>query len=72
MLAHVNFSHKQLLNKKAPDMHEMLHQKGINWADLDSYKKNGTIWKGGEIEPAPFSTEEWWKLAQPLTIIKEE
>jgi len=47
MLAQAHFSHKQLLNKSCSDMHDMLHQKGLNWAtDLDEYSKNGLfMWK---------------------------
>lgn len=43
MLAQSHFSHKQLHQKKARDMHDMLHEKGINWAELDSDEKNGTF-----------------------------
>ena len=44
MLAQANFSHKQLHGKKADDMHQMLHEKGINWAtDLSDREKNGTF-----------------------------
>lgn len=43
MLARAHFSHKELDYKKAPEMHDMLHSKGINWADLDDRLKNGTF-----------------------------
>jgi tRNA(His) 5'-end guanylyltransferase len=43
MLARAHFSHRELNGKKAPDMHEMLHAKGINWADLPAQLKNGTF-----------------------------
>ena len=43
MLARAHFSHKQLDHKKAADMHEMLHAKGVNWADLSDQLKNGTF-----------------------------
>lgn len=42
MLARAHFSHKELDKKNVPAMHEMLHQKGVNWADLDPVYKNGT------------------------------
>ena len=32
MVAQSNFSHKELQNKSQSDMHEMLHNKGVNWA----------------------------------------
>lgn len=37
------FSHQQLHNKKKTDMHEMLHSKEKNWADLSDIIKNGTF-----------------------------
>jgi tRNA(His) 5'-end guanylyltransferase len=41
MLAQAHFSHKELHKKNAKDLHEMLHEKNINWADLDPKWKNG-------------------------------
>lgn len=41
MLAQANFSHNQLQGKGQADMHEMLHDRGINWAELDERWKNG-------------------------------
>ena len=43
MLARANFSHKELNNKKIPELHELLHTKNINWANLNSQLKNGTF-----------------------------
>ena len=43
MLARAHFSHKQLDRKSIPEIHEMLHTKGINWAHLDPQLKNGTF-----------------------------
>ena len=43
MLAQSHFSHKQLLHKGQSDMHDMLYEKGINWADLVPRYKNGTF-----------------------------
>jgi len=37
------FSHKELMNKKTTDMHEMLHGIGENWANLEPKLKNGTF-----------------------------
>jgi tRNA(His) guanylyltransferase len=42
MLARAHFSAKQLHRKGASEMHEMLHDKGVNWADLAPVLKNGT------------------------------
>lgn len=43
MLAQSHYSHKELHKKNQEDMHEMLHQKGVNWADLPDRWKNGTF-----------------------------
>lgn len=44
MVAQYNFSHRELHGKSTSDMHEMLHQKGINWAtDFTAGHKNGRI-----------------------------
>ncbi|KKM78057.1 hypothetical protein LCGC14_1363740 [marine sediment metagenome] len=45
MLARTHFSHKELNEKNTSDIHEMLYQKGMNWADLEPVWKNGVfIW----------------------------
>ncbi len=41
MLARHYYSANQLLNKGQSDMHQMLSQKNINWADLPNRFKNG-------------------------------
>lgn len=43
MLARAHFSHKECEGKKVSDLHEMLHQKGVNWANLSGQLKNGTF-----------------------------
>jgi tRNA(His) 5'-end guanylyltransferase len=43
MLAQSYFSHNQLHGRNQPDMHEMLHALGINWANLSDRWKNGTF-----------------------------
>lgn len=49
MLARKYYSSKQLHMKKHSDIHEMLHEKNINWSDLPPFLKNGTlITKNGE------------------------
>lgn len=41
MLARAHYSHKQLHGKGRADMHEMLHEKGVNWAHIEDRWKNG-------------------------------
>lgn len=44
MVAQHNFSHRELQGKSTADMHEMLHQKGVNWAtDFTDGEKNGRL-----------------------------
>lgn len=44
MYARAHFSHKQLEGKRVTDMHEMLHELGLNWAtDLTDDGRNGTL-----------------------------
>lgn len=67
MVAQNNFSHRELQGKSMSDMHEMLHQKGINWAtDFSDEEKNGRlIVKEDYVAPI---TE--WKdslIANPIT-----
>lgn len=40
-LAQAHFSAKQLHGKNGPAMHEMLHEVGVNWADLPTSQKHG-------------------------------
>ena len=43
MLARSKFSHKQLEGKNSGDIHNMLHEIGLNWADLPNVLKNGSF-----------------------------
>jgi tRNA(His) guanylyltransferase len=44
MVAQSNFSHKELHGKNQSQMHEMLHNKGVNWAtDFTDGEKNGRV-----------------------------
>jgi len=44
MVAQHNFSHRELQGKSTSNLHEMLHQKGINWAtDFTDGEKNGRL-----------------------------
>lgn len=57
MYARSFYSHKELENKSCSNIHEMLHQKGANWADLQDELKNGRlitkdILLGWQMEPA--------------------
>jgi len=43
MLAQSLYSQKQLQGKKTPELHEMIHKSGKNWADCSEAEKNGTV-----------------------------
>lgn len=43
MLGQAHFFHGQLQGKSLPDIHEMLHQEGVNWVDLPKRWKNGQM-----------------------------
>ena len=50
MVARSLYSQKQLEGKKTADLHELLYQKDVNWADLMPQHKNGTfvLWDGSK------------------------
>lgn len=63
MLARAHFSHRVLEGKGHSEIHEMLHSRGVNWADLYSYLKNGTfILPGGGMRfvRADYATIDNW------------
>jgi tRNA(His) 5'-end guanylyltransferase len=43
MLAREYYSHKELYQKKTSDIHEMLHEKNINWNNIADKWKNGSF-----------------------------
>jgi tRNA(His) 5'-end guanylyltransferase len=81
MLAQAHFSHKQLHKKNQKDMHDMLHEKGVNWAKLSDEEKNGIMClkRGKEEEKkvwkplsAPVTMDEWREIVRPLVNPEEE
>jgi len=51
------YSHNQLDRKNGADLHEMLHQKGINWNDYPDWFKRGSYYARRTVE-RPFTAEE--------------
>ncbi len=43
MLAQHHFSHRELHGKRRDDLHEMLHDIGVNWNDQPEEFKRGTL-----------------------------
>lgn len=58
MLAQAHFSHSELHGKGKTDMHEMLYQIGVNWADLDAKWKNGVTIVDNVIDPEIIFTKD--------------
>lgn len=67
MLAQSLYSHKELHKKNQSDMHDMIHEKGLNWNDLHFSKKRGTfIMKNTYVNgllPRKANEESWLELA---------
>lgn len=61
MLAQSHFSHKQLQNKNSSQIHDMLHEIGVNWNDLSSVYKKGTYIQRKTVS-RPFTETEIEKL----------
>ena len=61
MVAQHHFSHKELHGKNQSMMHEMLHQKGVNWAtDFTDGEKNGRIiTKETYVNPPEVQRTRW-------------
>ena len=54
MLTRHHYSQKQMNGKKCSDMHDMLHEKGVNWNDVPTYLKRGRT-----IIKRVFDFHEW-------------
>jgi tRNA(His) 5'-end guanylyltransferase len=70
MYAQSKYSAKELHNKTCADMHEMLHEVGLNWTtDLTGAEKNGTfIMRGGkrtDVLPTYAAINELWEEVKP-------
>ena len=50
MLGRSHFSHKQMQGKNQKDIHDMLHSVGVNWNDIDVWKRRGTCIRLGEYD----------------------
>lgn len=50
MLAQSHFSHKQLHGKHSKQLHDMLHEKGVNWNDFPTHFKSGSFFKRVKVE----------------------
>jgi tRNA(His) guanylyltransferase len=63
MVTRSHYSHKEMSNKKIPDMHEMLYAKGINWNDFATqYKRGRCAYKG----------PNGWQIDNEIPIFKND
>lgn len=63
MVARHSYSQKELEGKKTDELHELLFQKGINWAHLLPVFKNGTyIFPDGELVHEKLDYDNLWTL----------
>ena len=63
MAAQSMYSHNQLHGKSCAEMHDMLHEKGVNWNDYPPFFKRGTYIQKRYVD-RPFTTEEIDKLPE--------
>jgi len=59
MLCRSVYSAKQMHGMKTPKMHDMLHDKGMNWAKLDGHLKNGTLYTDHDMIVDKFTYEDF-------------
>lgn len=43
MAARAHYPHKAMMHKRGPELHEMLHAKGVNWNDFPPFFKRGVF-----------------------------
>lgn len=47
MLGRSHYSHKQMDRKNTTQIHDMLYAQGVNWNDLETWKRRGACIRGG-------------------------
>jgi tRNA(His) guanylyltransferase len=83
MLARTHYSQKELDHKNVTKMHDMLFQKGVNWAQLYPPKwKNGTVLIGKTTHWDHMSREKWefgdfifkdhWDMMNDIIEVKDD
>lgn len=70
MYARSEFSHNELHRKSQADMHEMLHQKGLNWANLDDVYKNGTWFY--KLPEKPFIKDHEKRISEDIQVLVKD
>jgi len=57
MAARAHYPHDELMNRNAPELHELLHAVGVNWNDFPAFFKRGTFVQR-QVVRRPFSADE--------------
>lgn len=57
MAARAHYSHNKTMGAKAPQLHDMLHEKGINWNDYPAFFKRGTYIQRKKVTRRPTAEE---------------
>lgn len=70
MLTGAHYSVNEMKGKKQPDMHEMLHQKGVNWAKLLDVWKNGTMFSKVQIGMGEDSERTRWYFSHECMFLE--
>ncbi len=70
-------THKECMNKNSAEKHEMLHKTGVNWANLEDWKKNGVFIErvgGGWVQHSqcPIFTEDRNSIQKHVDVDKEQ
>lgn len=68
MLTRSLYSHKECNEKKIPEMHEMLHDKGVNWVDLSPQLRNGTFFTKDQVIHEKLTYDEIAALYEPVEV----
>lgn len=61
MAARAHFSHKQTMHKRGSELHDMLHEKGVNWNDYPAFFKRGSYWQRRKVV-RQFTADELTRL----------
>ena len=74
MMGQSNFSHKELQNKSCNQIQDMLMlEKGINWNDLETYKKRGSCCiKNIDLDEYGNNWGNGWIIDKEIPIFKGE
>lgn len=71
LLARAHYSHKALHNKGHAELHELLHQKNVNWNDLPNYLKRGRGIRKVQVIGNEGALRSHWKVDDNLPVFTQ-